>query len=52
MISLILKDSVNHEHLLLLFQTKMILVKDGSGQGGALVAAIEKKRQSKKQGTI
>lgn len=29
-------------------KTKMILVKDGSGQGGALVAAIEKKRQSLK----
>ena len=31
-----------------LFQTKMVLVKDGSGQGGALVAAIEKKRQTLK----
>lgn len=27
-------------------KTKLILVKDGSGQGGALVAAIEKKRQA------
>ena len=30
----------------ILFQTKMILVKDGSGQGGALAAVIEKKRQT------
>ena len=34
------------------FQTKMILVKDGSGQGGALVAAIEKKRHILKPQTI
>ena len=27
-----------------IFQTKIILVKDGSGQGGALVAAINEKR--------